>query len=491
MVNSKVISLLRSFSAAEWKSFGKYLHSPYLNSNKRLCAFYAFLKKHHPAFGHAKLAKPIVFAALFPNKEIFDDRLVRVVMADLHRAAESFLVFEQLKKDRRSRSKMLIRSYGGRGLYDRFERHTNDLLEDIDLLPSKSMADYLDAFLLNQEHYFHPRTEALTTNADSLKNAVRRLDSFYALAKLRLSCELSARTKIVAEEAIYPLLDPVCGYIEKHLLDKDPAFGIYLDLLKINREGLTGELFFGLKNKYLASRERLSFLEQKEVLIYLLNYAYQLALSADRSFFYEQLELYKIGLANGLLLDNGILPDIRFTNIAAVGSTVKKWKWTKNFIHSYSSLLPEDIAQDAIFLAESYLHFHRGNFLETDRIVNKISTNNVSYKFRQYSLSIRSLFEITLVHIDYIELLLSRIYAYEKYLSRQKTFSKKRNSAEINFTKLVKKISSCLANKNITLEQWEQMKIETEKTTPLAAKSWLLEKISKNLGRDRQKPVPR
>lgn len=481
MQHSKLITLLQSFSSKEWKAFDKYLHSPYLNANKRLIRFYGLLKRHHPVFDPKKLKRPSVFTALFPQKEQFDDRLLRSAMADLHKAAESFLVFEKLKKDKRTRDKLLVQSYSERDHYLRFERRTNDLLTSINAQPTKSMDDYLDVFLLNKDHYFHPRTEALATSVASLKNAVQSLDQFYALAKLRLSCELSARSNIVAEEAEYPMLQTVIQHTENNLLKIDPTFGIYLDLLKINLDGLTEDLFFALKIKYSTTRNKLSFLEQKEVLIYLINYAYRLALSVDRSFFYEQFELYKIGLEHNLLLEKGILPDIRFTNIVVIGATIKKWEWTKNFINSFHRMLSPKIANDAIYLSEAYLYFHKGDFFKTDELVNRISTNKIDYKIRQYSLSISSLFEITLNQKDYIDLLVSRTFAYEKYLSRQKILSKNRILAENNFIKIIKKMSAVIQHNNNQKDQWISLRREVEKTNPLAAKKWILEKLSKNM----------
>ena len=483
MKNSKLITLLQSFSSKEWKAFGKYLQSPYLNSNKRLVVFYAYLKKHHPAFGHKRLEKPIVFDALFPKKEKFDDRLLRATMADLHKAAESFLVFEKLKKEERLRSKLLVQSYSERGLYSRFERSTNDLTEKINALPSKSMADYLDTFLLNRDHYFHPQTEALTVAPYMLKNAVEQLDAFYALAKLRLSCELSARQKIVAEKTGYPMLGPVCGYVEKHLLDKDPAFGIYLDLLKINMEGLTEELFFALKNKYLAARNKLSFLEQKEVLVYLINYAYRLNQSQQSHLFKEHFELYKFGLKNALLFENGVLPELRFTNIAIVAASAKEWKWTEKFIAQYSSTLPENFADDAVLLAKAFLFFFKKKYFKADELLNKITNNKIDYRLRVYSLSIRCLYEISILQTDYEDVLLARIQAYEKYLNRQKIFSKPRIAANLNFFKLIKKITFLTSDESRTNAQdWKKLKLEIESKSPLVLRQWLLLKVKERTG---------
>ena len=480
MENSKLISLLKAFSSREWKAFDKYLQSPYLNANNRLVRFYGLLKKHHPAFNPIKLAKPMVFAALFPDKKIYDDRLLRATMADLHKAAESFLVFEKLKQEEHTRSKLLIRSYAERELYPRFERQTDALLEKIKSRPIKNMGGYLDTFLLNKDYYFHPRTEALATSVASLKNAVLSLDQFYAFAKLRLSCELSARSKIVAEETEYPMLEAVQQYIENNSLNNDPAFSIYLDLLKINMEGLNEELFFALKNKYLIARNKLNFLEQKEILVYLLNYAYRLGQSGNNSFFEQQFELYKIGLANELFIENGVLPDLGFTNIAVIGSLLKEWDWTKKFIELYSLKLKPAVQLEASNLAKAYLLFHQKHFQKADILLNSITANKIEYRLRQYTLSIRCLYEIYLQEEDYLDLLLSKINAYEKYLIRQKIFSKSRILSEINLIRFIRKMVAIHQEQYNKQHEWDELMAELNNTNPLAARRWLISKLSKN-----------
>ena len=46
--NFKLIRVLKSFSALEWKRFGRFVQSPYHNTNQSLIKFYEVLKKRFP-----------------------------------------------------------------------------------------------------------------------------------------------------------------------------------------------------------------------------------------------------------------------------------------------------------------------------------------------------------------------------------------------------------------------------------------------------------
>ncbi|MCB0612541.1 MAG: hypothetical protein KDC75_04525 [Phaeodactylibacter sp.] len=476
MHQSSLLALLRRFSLEEWKSFGKFLHSPYHNANKRLPVFYDYLNRHRPAFSHPELERQATWRAMYGEAAPFEGAVLRVLMAAMHKAAEQFLIAEQLRSNDMMQARLLAEAFSQHQLYARFVQTTESALKNIDAQPGTEMEGLLDAFLLNVNLHFHPETNGLSNESLPLREALRRLDEFYAFAKLRLSVELSARANLLSEEAEYPLLSPLMDYAEATLAGLDPAIRLYLLLLKINLEGLTAERFFNLKNTFLEQRERLGRQVQVEVLIYLMNFGNSLTAVNSSLFFRELFELNRLGVDGGLFLDNGIFPDIWFTNIAVCASVCREWEWTGQFIREQAAHLSLEIAADAVSLANAFLFFYQGRFDAAYGLLADIPDTDMGYQLRRQSLSLRCLFEMMLKRQDLLDLVEAKTEAFDKFLRRQKVFSRGRISAELHFARIMRKMVRACAGPDGAAAQWQSILEETEATIPLVSKNWLLEK---------------
>lgn len=476
MHQSSLLALLRHLSAEEWKSFGKFLHSPYHNANKRLLVFYDYLSRHRPAFSHPELERQATWRAMYGEAAPFEGAVLRVLMAAMHKASEQFLIAEQLQSNDNMQTRLLAEAFSQHQLYARFVQTTESALKKIDGQPAKEMESLLDAFLLNVNLHFHPETNGLSNESLPLREALRRLDEFYALAKLRLSVELSARASLLAEEVEYPLLNILMDYAEAVLAGRDPVIRIYLGLLEINLKGLTEERFFNLKNTFLEQREQLGTRVQTEALIYLMNFGNSLTAIDSPLFFRELFELSKLGVDGRLFLDNGIFPDIWFTNIAVCGAVCREWEWTGQFIREQSARLHPKIAADAVSLANAFLFFHQGRFEAAYDLLANLAETDMGYQLRRRSLSLRCLFEMMLKRQDLQELVEAKTEAFDKFLRRQKVFSRERISAELHFARIMRKMVRACADPGDGFARWQLILEETQATSPLVSKNWLLEK---------------
>ena len=98
MKDTQLISLLKSFSAYEMNRFGKFINSPFFNSNDKVTRLYTLLKKHHPGFNEDAISKEKIFKKIFPGKK-FDDKKIRYITYELLNLAEEFLGQINYRKD--------------------------------------------------------------------------------------------------------------------------------------------------------------------------------------------------------------------------------------------------------------------------------------------------------------------------------------------------------------------------------------------------------
>ncbi|KAA3625448.1 MAG: hypothetical protein DWQ02_21815, partial [Bacteroidetes bacterium] len=126
MTNSKIISLLRTFSPVEIKAFESFLASRYFNKSKTLMLFFAIIQKQYPAFDPEQLAKPRVFEQLFPGQP-FEDKKIRYLMSDLLKMGYKFLLIQDAEVEKVDNNLRLLEAFVDR----RLEKHYDRLIKKI------------------------------------------------------------------------------------------------------------------------------------------------------------------------------------------------------------------------------------------------------------------------------------------------------------------------------------------------------------------------
>src|SRR5512143_95729 len=99
MNNSKLISILRTFSPGEMKEFEKLVSSPFFNKGRNYLPFLAVLKKFYPRFDDDKLTPEFVFSKLYRDKK-FNKQIIWNMTSAMQNMAEDFLLHVSMKKDR-------------------------------------------------------------------------------------------------------------------------------------------------------------------------------------------------------------------------------------------------------------------------------------------------------------------------------------------------------------------------------------------------------
>ena len=475
MENSNLLYLLRTFSPSEWKAFDKYLRSPYLNSNKRLLPFYAYLKKYHPAFEHKQLAKPVIFAALFPEKENFDDKLLRAAMSDLHKATLRFLAFHELGESDILQKELLAKRFAKKDEYEKFKNLSLEILilKEKEAGPIHGLEYYYKKFEAYNNLYFFPGKAGYKISPEHLEKAHENLYAFFSMANERILIEKADRNtrfNIKEKKAVSEKKD-LYFLSERASLNKK-----LLDLLK-NKRG-NHDYFLEIKNGYIGHFDTLDLFDKKFIFQKFQNYINKEFINGKSDYLQELLSLYKFGLAKKLFLYESEINDNVFINIAVTGASCKDFNWTDKFIHRYAAYLNLNLQEDAFNFAKASLKFNQGIFSECIDLLAGISPKNIYYKLRVTPLYIRCYFELFLTDDSYAKLLKSKIKAFEKFLERKKFLSEKWTIPYKNFCKativLIQLKKPIGLNKLAIKNKYN--KREKEKNT--INRNWILEKLN-------------
>ena len=112
--DSKLITLLRTFSKQEIKDFEKFTGSAYFKEDRNLIPLLIAIKKFHPEFRSDELTNEGLYKSIYPD-ENYNLPKLRILISDLYKTAENFLVYNRLKMNESERTKYLAYELKERG----------------------------------------------------------------------------------------------------------------------------------------------------------------------------------------------------------------------------------------------------------------------------------------------------------------------------------------------------------------------------------------
>ena len=194
--------------------------------------------------------------------------------------------------------------------------------------------------------------------------------------------------------------------------------------------------------------------EQKHIYYEMINYANRKITKGHSHFIGEALELYKVSLKHGILIENGKITEVTFNNVVSIAGFQKEYIWSYMFIEKYSSFLNAEIQQSVKTLSFAELEFRQGHHDKViDRLINAEFHMVLHYSKSRFLL-ISSWTEKYLKEDLYYDLILSQIEAFSRYIRRNKSMSKLVKKAYSNFLKIVKFI----VNKKYQLKSSRELK---------------------------------
>lgn len=189
------------------------------------------------------------------------------------------------------------------------------------------------------------------------------------------------------------------------------------------------------------------------------------------------LKWYKLALQEDILIVNGTISESTFSNIITFGCRVKEIDWTLNFIETYIKYLPYSVRKEELYYSKAIVFFHQNDYVKSVFQLTRYSFTQ-RYILKTKLLLILSYFELYLNDLN-PQLLNSSIVAYERYLQRNKMWTKKVKLPYANLCTVIKKIiiKKDKIESQQQIEKWYRGEIK--KNYPIQGKAWILEQLTK------------
>jgi len=480
MVNSSLISLLKTFSDEEWKSFSLFLQSPYFNRSKGVQQLFTYLSGFRPELDSPRLDKEKAFAAAYGKQAAYAESKFSDLMHKLKGLAEEFLAHNELKNRPGLQEQQLAYLLSRRkGAYPHFVKAAEKAARQTELQP-ESMEKHWALLWLNHLAHHHP--ERATTYESPLRElwkAMAELDQLYLYAKFRYSTELLARKKILKEEPGILLLD-ACFEAMGQGFQGHALLELHYHLARLNASEENHEAYQEAKEHFLSNLNRMGPIETLSAFFNLLNYVIRKANTGESDWRVELFDRYKLALEEGFLLSDGTLQEPIFLNIAITAAILKKFEFAWKFILDYRQYLSPDVRDQATSYCRAYLLVHEGRYDEANELLIKMAHAYSSqvYKTRYHSLLIRCRYEFSLEHETYNDILLASCKKFRKYLINECQWAEEKKRSYFNWIDMVETLHAYRKEKKTGIKYQEELKSLLEQRKPIFLKEWLLEKIA-------------
>lgn len=307
-----------------------------------------------------------------------------------------------------------------------------------------------------------------TSNAQALSEAQ---DIAFICEKLRTGCMMLSQQVVSQQQFDKGLLQPVLQFLDGHHYLNIPVVAAYYHgyYAQLGESG-TDAYFSRLKDLLQNHATQFSLSETHDLYLMAINFCIRQINQQNERFYTEIFDLYRSGLAQGALLENGVLSRFTFNNITRVGLRLQAYAWVKEFLHEYAPLLPETHREGATHFNLARYFFETGAYKEAMQHLLYIEYDDVLHNLAAKSILCKIYFNLG--EYDTLENQLDSLLIY---LRRKKVLGYHRDTY-LTTIKFFRKLVNL--NPNNAAEK-ERLRQEIESTPALAEREWLLKALER------------
>lgn len=395
MQNSLIWELIRQFSTQEVRDFKRFLKSPYFNTREDLILLFEYLTEIKSTENPPE--RQTVFTSVFPDKK-FAAKEMRLLLSYLFRLLEQFLRIEAQEKNISTQKSSLISIYKSRNLPRHLRKTLNQAKKIRENTNQKHPEFYLHNYYLEREEYALQTKEGRTQELN-LQELEDNLDAAFISFKLRQACIARSHEAVFNTQYETRLIDLLLQSAQQKTFRNVPAISVYFHCYNALYQEPTDANFRLFRQELIAVTP---FFPQEEVrVLYLLalNYCIKKINKSEQIYLREALDLYKTGLENDLLLENGVFLRHAFNNIVGIALRLGDFAWTETFVRQYKSALPKQYRAAVFHLNSARLnyaqkqydaaliHLQQADYRDIlDNMVAKILQMKIYYETREFDL---------------------------------------------------------------------------------------------------------
>lgn len=486
MPKPRIINLLEALSSQEIRRFVTFVESPYFNQNKKLIRLAKYLAGSHPDFRESEVANKRLFRAAYGKDTAYEEQWVFDHLSQLRRLLEQFLAQTEFEKDSAGEMRYLLHALSERDMSDSFPKVARKAEKKLSQPAKKNATYFLNHFLI-QEIRLSQTQRARKRSVDekqeaALKDMVRSLDRFYLANKLKLSCEMRNRSRIVNTAYPFDLMTEIGHALTKpeQIYLETPVVSIYFTIYRMLTEEEAAADYFaelvGLLEKF---GDTVARTEAVAMYAFAQNYCIQQINRGNSAYLRELFLLYQRMLSAGILIESdGYLAHWNYKNIATVGARMGEDEWVRAFIEKYRDNLDPAYRESAYNYNLAAYYYETKAYAAAMKLLQQVEFTDIFYHLSAKSILLKIYYEL-----EEEEALSYLMLAFSALLRRNRHISRSQVEVYENFLRFVRqaqRLRSRVGNTgaNKLIPQLDQLSEKIDQSKSVANVNWLKEMLS-------------
>jgi len=435
--SSKLVSLLKHFASDEWKAFHRFVQSIYFNRRPKLVELLALLKKAHPNWNPKKIAKPYIYEKLFPNEKYTEHRIVELMNALIKLLEQFWLVNKEAETTEKFRN--LALAYHQHGFANYRDICLDKSLKALqkDRMDAESFHNNLFCFQLEKHHIIE--AEGKRNQEPNLQALHHQFDAYYLCTKLKYYCKVLNYQNFRSHQYQIRMIDEVLKEAAQPIYKDMPSIQIYyhgvFTLLSLDNE----KNFQALKTLLAQNTITFSINELQNIFVLARNFCIKNLNRGKQAYIKETLNLYKIEIAENIILEDGKVPDADCRNIIKLALLVQDVDWALSFLKEFKPKITEEVYT----LSLANVYFQQQKYEAVLELLLNVNFKEVLLELSARGLILKTYFQLcrTTHNFEYEDKLEAYIESFKVFLNRKKEILTKRYLPYLNLTKFTQAIN--------------------------------------------------
>lgn len=483
MKRTKIYSTLLYLSVYERNDFGKFVQSPYFNTNQLIIQFFGVLDTHIRTGSDSDLDKQAAWQQI--TKEPFVDVKFRKLCADTLRLLEQWLAQKDFESHPYYETTHLLNALSHRKIEELYSSSLSKAERDgkQQLQKSSTYHHFLYQTYKNKYNFTTEFAKKKTKNIEDLKrdieNLLVNLDIFYIIEKLRYYCTILSWKKLTNYDTELTLLLEIRELINEKNLRNYTAVSVYECIMMSMLEPDDESHYYKLKTHIQNDIDIFSPDEVRDIYDSTVSYCIQRVNKGHYEFQQEVLTIYQSSLQSEALYVDGYLSPTTFRNIVFFALRVGDYAWAETFCNDYVLKLRDEHQENAKLFSLARIALYRKDYALVIDLLQRVNYEDIWYNLNSKTLLIASYYEL-----DEYDALESLLNSFKVFISREKSIPEKRKRNYLNLIRYTNQLIKLLPSDKMKLEKLYHA-IQDEQ---MVSKPWLVSKIEALLPNKKQVP---
>ena len=473
MINTKLISLLKTLTKSETNRLREFVSSPFFNKNQNVIRLCDEVVRFSPGYDSQDLTEEEIYRRMF-GKEKFNYFKLKNIVSDLYQLSIAYLKIVAGDKRGTDNEIDLLKELHERKLDNLYLQKEKQIIKHMDGLKVRDEFFFESKYQLARVTTSHFKFTKSNYTFDLIQNEFDVFLQYALIVLLRTYSKMLTNMNHGNVEFNMEMFDFIWEYVKDMSFDDNPSCKIYKQIiaLELSRDEKDYHLLMSYKKKY---EEELSSEDIYYVLLVANSFAvYRLKLG-DESFYMERFIIFREIVDRNFTSPEYILFVNLISNYTAA-CMVGEYEWAEDFLSKYQKgISPEEEHSNTVNYCKGFQAFRKKEYDKALEYFSRTSFKLFLMKVMVKSYTVRIYFEQ-----EMHEQTVSSVDAFRHYLKSEKLIDEGQKTAHyefLNFVCELTRLKSEGIRKKDTRTKILSEQIRQMQSNPLGVKNWLLEKV--------------